>query len=544
MKKNIIFLGKNGQISNAFFEITKSLGNKNNDFNYHFYSSSEINLSDPHATNLFLYSLPKNIDLIVNCMAYNNVNKAQEEQDLCNKINNISVDVIAKYCSSKNIKLVHFSTDYVFDGASNESFNEDNTTNLQPQNFYGKTKLLGEQAIQKSGCDYIIIRLSWVYDHRETSQNFVNTIKKLAQTKEVINIVKDQIGSPTSANFVARNCMRIFDEIFKENKKNIKEIIHLNNGNFISLFDYSLIIFEFLRRSLEVIKLKKINPIKTTDFKNSETDFAITKTAFYSKTKNSKLNNFNLNFSNNLQNRYATIFAHYDKNQIINDCVIFYLENLRKISDYIIFVSDCNLSKSQIIKIQNLCQIIVTKKHGEYDFGSYKIGIELFLDDMRNCNNLILANDSCFGPIKPFENIFQLMEFSNADFWGLTTNQDGYLPHLQSYFLVFKEKILLSDEFAIFFRNIAKQINKKDIIEKYEVGLTQFLLRNNFKMDSFIKKVFENNPTISKKKANKLIKYKFPLIKFSLIEKNLIYGITKAIKYKKFKILYKYLIRK
>ncbi|MFM7702988.1 MAG: sugar nucleotide-binding protein, partial [Alphaproteobacteria bacterium] len=149
----------------------------------------------------------------------------------------------------------------------------------------------------------------------------------------------DQIGSPTSADFVAKNSMRIFEKIFEEDKS-LKEIIHLNNGYFISLFDFSLKIFEFLKRSMEVINLKKIIPIKTTELKNLETDFAILKNSFLNKTNNSKLKDFNLEFSNNLQNRYATIFAHYDKDQIIDDYVIFYLENLRKISDYIIFVSD------------------------------------------------------------------------------------------------------------------------------------------------------------------------------------------------------------
>ncbi|MFM7558126.1 MAG: SDR family oxidoreductase, partial [Alphaproteobacteria bacterium] len=233
MKKNIIFLGKNGQIANAFFLLTEKLDNKNNDFDCQFYSSSDVDLSNPVTTDLFLDSLPKNIDLIVNCMAYTNVDKAEEEQDLCNKINNISVGVIAKYCFSNNIKFIHFSTDYVFDGTGSEPFSEDNTANLHPLNFYGKTKLLGEQAIQKSGCDYIIIRLSWVYDTRQTSKNFVNTIKRLAQEKEVLNIVCDQIGSPTSADFVAKNSMRIFEKIFEEDKS-LKEIIHLNNGYFIS----------------------------------------------------------------------------------------------------------------------------------------------------------------------------------------------------------------------------------------------------------------------------------------------------------------------
>ena len=266
MKKNIVFLGKNGQVANAFYNIA----NQQNNFNCIFYSSLEIDLSNPNATDSFLDSLPKNIDLMVNCMAYTNVDKAEEEQDLCNKINNISVGVIAKYCFSNNIKFVHFSTDYVFDGTGGEPFSEDNTTNLNPVNFYGKSKLLGEQAIQKSGCDYIIIRLSWVYDNRENSKNFVNTIKRLAKEKEVLNIVNDQIGSPTSADFVARNSMRIFnDALFGENEiqqKYYRRILHLNNGVFMSWYEFTIKIIDELRQKSQPILTREILAISSSQY--------------------------------------------------------------------------------------------------------------------------------------------------------------------------------------------------------------------------------------------------------------------------------------
>lgn len=266
MKKNIVFLGKNGQIANAFFEISS----QENKFNFSFYSSLELDLSNPNATDSFLDSLPKNIDLIVNCMAYTNVDKAEEEQDICNKINNISVGVIAKYCFSNNIKFVHFSTDYVFDGAGCEPFSEDNTANLHPINYYGKTKLLGEQAIQKSGCDYIIIRLSWVYDNRENSKNFVNTIKRLVKEKEVLNIVNDQIGSPTSADFVAKNCMRVFyDALFSENEiqqKYYRRILHLNNGIFMSWYEFAVKIIDELKQKNQAIITKEILGIPSSKY--------------------------------------------------------------------------------------------------------------------------------------------------------------------------------------------------------------------------------------------------------------------------------------
>lgn len=272
MNKNIIFLGRNGQIANAFFEYYKSKKTQSLDnFNCKFYSSNDVDLGDLDAVKNFLKTLPSNIDMIVNCMGYTNVDKAEEEQELCDKINHRSVAIIADYCFNNHIKLIHFSTDYVFDGSGDEPFSEDNTKNLNPINFYGKTKLWAEQAIQKSGCDYVIIRISWIYDNRETSHNFVNTIKKLAKEKEFLNIVNDQIGSPTSADFVARNCFKIFDEALSGDKtsqqKFQRRILHLNNGKFMSWYDFACQIIAELKQNNAHLMIKKVLAIPSSQYK-------------------------------------------------------------------------------------------------------------------------------------------------------------------------------------------------------------------------------------------------------------------------------------
>ena len=283
MTKNTIFiLGKNGQVANALHE---SLVAERQKLDYHFLSSGDLDFSKPEDLSLKLNQLPNNIAFIVNAMAYTNVDRAEDEQELCDKINHRAVKILADYCFQKQIKLIHYSTDYVFDGTGTEPFAEDNTKNLNPVNFYGKTKLWGEQAIQQSGADYLIIRISWVYDNCETSKNFVNTIKRLARDQEVLRIVDDQIGSPTSAEFIAKNTLKIIKEILdhKNNKNPLspefidlkaitenkyhKKIIHLNNGRFISWYEFALEIFAFLKRSQEIIKLKEIVPIKTSEYK-------------------------------------------------------------------------------------------------------------------------------------------------------------------------------------------------------------------------------------------------------------------------------------
>jgi len=266
--KNLVIFGKNGQISNALIHEFK---NNYVNFNIIIYDSKDIDFTQIEALWNFLNNLNFPIDAIINCVGYTNVDQAEIEQEKCDLINHLAVKKIAFYCFQKNIKLIHFSTDYVFDGKGNEAFEENNANNLHPINFYGKTKLLAEHAIINSGCDYLIIRVSWVYDHRNSSKNFVNTIKNLALTNEELKIVDDQIGSPTSAEFIAKHTAKILYDIFYCNNieyqhKFYRRILHLNNSIFISWFDFaSQIIDEMLKSGIE-IKTQKLTRIQTKDY--------------------------------------------------------------------------------------------------------------------------------------------------------------------------------------------------------------------------------------------------------------------------------------
>jgi len=199
--------------------------------------------------------------------------------------------------------------------------------------------------------------------------------------------------------------------------------------------------------------------------------------------------------------------------------VLYYLENLKLIADKIIFVSDNNLPEIEQNKLQNLCHKIIAKNHGEYDFGSYKRGLEEAYQYSQDYDAIIIANDSCYGPIKPLSNIFKTMEYSDCDFWGLTVNQEQYLPHLQSYFLVFNKKIINSEIFKNFFRKVKHENCKQNIIENYEIALTPTFVDAGFKMDSFIKKIFERNPTLEFDLFTFLMKNDFPFVKVSFINK-------------------------
>lgn len=138
-------------------------------------------------------------DLVVNPAAYTAVDKAEDDKDQAFAVNAHSPAVIAHWCASHDAALIHYSTDYVFNGEGHEPFREDGPTN--PVNVYGESKLLGEQEIRGSNCHHVILRTSWVYAAR--GANFVNTMLRLAETHRELRVVDDQIGAPTPARLLA-----------------------------------------------------------------------------------------------------------------------------------------------------------------------------------------------------------------------------------------------------------------------------------------------------------------------------------------------------
>jgi len=168
------------------------------------------------------------------------------------------------------------------------------------------------------------------------------------------------------------------------------------------------------------------------------------------------------------------VFAHYDKNNSVDNYVYFYLSSLKNITSDIIFVTVSNISTSHIRKLENEGIKVVTRKNVGYDFYSYKTGLETI--ELNDFDELILCNDSVYGPIFNLENFFMQMTINKSDFWGFTdSNQISY--HLQSYFLVFKKSVIHSKRFKSFWDNVEVLDDKLLIIEKYEVGLSSILLK-------------------------------------------------------------------
>ena len=192
----------------------------------------------------------------------------------------------------------------------------------------------------------------------------------------------------------------------------------------------------------------------------------------------------------------TVVFAHYDKDNIVDDYVIYYIKELKKIADTIVFVSCNNIKNPECLN--GLADKIIDEPHDEYDFGSYKRGFLYLKDKLDDFDELIFANDSCYGPLYPLKSVFDKMENETCDFWGITKNRFGIIKinneyqftkreHIQSYFLVFKQNIFKSETFQSFINSIKHYDNKNDIIANYEIGLTEILHSNGFSSNYYVK---------------------------------------------------------
>ena len=201
---NILVTGCNGQLGSEF----KKLENKHNDF---FFFFKDIDLDITKKSQLEKYIKDNSIGIILNAAAYTNVSKAEIEKEKANNINKFGVKNLVELSEKHKIKLIHFSTDYVYSSNTKEPICEEKKTN--PLNYYGVSKRNGELFIENSYSESIIIRTSWLYS--SNGKNFVNTIIQKAKKKEKINIVSDQFGCPTYAKDLALDTMRILKSKLK-----------------------------------------------------------------------------------------------------------------------------------------------------------------------------------------------------------------------------------------------------------------------------------------------------------------------------------------
>lgn len=241
----ILITGSEGQLGRSLKKISSLYPG----FYFYFTDVNEMDIADETSVRKVFNELQPHY--CINSAAYTAVDKAESDRELCYKINVKGPELLAKYCGINKTKIIHISTDYVYNPTDNEIITENSPTT--PNNFYGKTKLEGDLNIAKLLTDYIIIRTSWLYS--EFGNNFVKTIIKLAGVKEELNVVNDQTGSPTYASDLAVAIMQII-----ENSANQSGIYNYTNEGFITWY-------EFAKEIIELKSLKcKVKPVPTSEF--------------------------------------------------------------------------------------------------------------------------------------------------------------------------------------------------------------------------------------------------------------------------------------
>jgi len=245
-KKVILVTGANGQMGMELRQLEKFYP----EFVFLFADRSQLSIENSLSIHHFFTK--HKIDFCINCAAYTAVDKAETEREEALKINGFAVGELAKECLLKAVKFIHFSTDYVFDGLSHKPYEVDSPTN--PVNYYGYSKLIGEQKTLLNNPNSIIIRTSWVYS--QFGKNFVKTMLQLMNQRPSINVVSDQLGRPTYAADIVEVVMKI---IASENWQ--PGIYHCtNSGDTISWFNFA----EAIQRlgQLDCI----VKPIPTSEY--------------------------------------------------------------------------------------------------------------------------------------------------------------------------------------------------------------------------------------------------------------------------------------
>jgi len=249
MKKKILITGANGQLGNEIQKLA---------FIYpllKFFPTDvdTLNLCNKRDIESFLHDNP--IDYIVNCAAYTAVDKAEEDAGICYQINRDAVQNIAESAKAQT-RIIHISTDYVFEGTGKTPLKESDQTN--PQSVYGKSKLAGEQILMKIKPESIIIRTAWLYS--SFGNNFVKTMIRLGKERDSINVVNDQVGTPTYAADLAKVILDIIT--WGEEKNSFPAgIYHFSNEGICSWYDFALKIHE-----LAGIPAGKLHPIPTSEY--------------------------------------------------------------------------------------------------------------------------------------------------------------------------------------------------------------------------------------------------------------------------------------
>lgn len=246
----ILVTGSYGQLGSEIKELELRYPN----YHFLFTDVDTLDITNEIAVESFINK--NRPDFIVNCAAYTAVDKAENETEIAEKINALAPKILGEFSNQTGAKLIHVSTDYVFDGDANQPYSELDEVN--PQGVYGKTKLQGELICMKENPETIIIRTSWLYSG--FGNNFVKTMLRLGNERDSLNVVFDQVGTPTYAADLAKAILSIIEGSEKESAKFIPGVYHYSNEGVASWYDFAKAIFE-----IENIKCA-VNPVLSDQF--------------------------------------------------------------------------------------------------------------------------------------------------------------------------------------------------------------------------------------------------------------------------------------
>lgn len=253
----ILILGSSGQLGRS---LKKSFKYYNHEVRY--LNKSQLSIQNFFEVRKFLHE--HSYEIVINTAAYTKVEESEKNTEEAFLINHLAVENLSKICFELGILLVHFSTDYVFDGISKEPYKESHATSAI--GCYGNSKLKGEKSIINSQCKYIIIRTSWLYS--EYGDNFLKTISNLILKKDLdrkLYVVNDQIGRPTCASDLANATIHILKEI--NHNENTNQIFHFCGDKICSWYDFAHEIY-LTAKCLKLDAKNKPYPISTTDYDN------------------------------------------------------------------------------------------------------------------------------------------------------------------------------------------------------------------------------------------------------------------------------------
>jgi dTDP-4-dehydrorhamnose reductase len=247
---NILVTGSNGQLGSEM----KDIAADSKDFCFFFRDLPALDICN--SKQLARFFTENSIDTVINCAAYTNVDKAEEDSEIAEKVNATGVLNLVNAVAKVQGKLIHISTDYVFDGSNFLPYQESDEVN--PIGVYGHTKRKGELAVINSGIDGIVIRTSWLYS--AYGNNFVKTMLRLGKEKKELGVICDQIGTPTSAADLAKTCLEILTCSTETNINAKGNIYHFSNEGVASWYDFAVAIMEFGKVDCQV------KPIQTIDY--------------------------------------------------------------------------------------------------------------------------------------------------------------------------------------------------------------------------------------------------------------------------------------